>query len=152
LGSIVVHAEQPAKSPSTVEIDQLVQQLADTSFPVRQKASTRLKAIGLDALPALQKAAESPDPEVRQRAWRLIDGWAAEGKVPALLFQLSGEGGTSRANAAENLGKLGAAAKPAIPALTVAAQDKSDIIRCCAREALKNIQSVAEITVEVVNL
>lgn len=151
LGPALGRAEPPPPPPvvSVAEINQLVQDLGDSHFAVRQRASKRLQAIGLDALPALQMATETSDPEVRQRAWQLIDAWAAEGKVPALLFQLSGGNSSVRAAAADNLGKLGAGAKRAIPALALASQDKSDLVRCCAREAMKNIQSTPEVTVEV---
>jgi uncharacterized repeat protein (TIGR01451 family) len=150
---LTVRAEQkptPSDLTTTAEIHQLVQDLADNHFAVRQKASNRLRVLGLEALPDLEKATDSPDPEVRHRAWELIDGWAAEGKVPALLFQLSSSTGTARALAADSLGKMGAAAHKAVPALMKAAQDKIEIVRCSAREALKNIQAQPEITVEVV--
>jgi uncharacterized repeat protein (TIGR01451 family) len=134
------------------EINQLIQDLGSLRFSVRQHASDRLKEIGVVALPAVQEAAYSADPEVRQRALRLIDGWAAEGKVPALLFQLSSQTEPVRAAAADNLGKLGAAAKDAIPALALATKDPSDVVRCSAREALKTIQATPEVTIEVTAL
>ncbi len=150
---LTLRAEQPpapTDPAKAAEIRQLIQDLSDSRFPVRQKASHRLRTIGLDALTALQDATDSPDPEVRHRAWELIDTWAAEGKVPALLFQLSSSTGQSRALAAESLGKMGSAAHKAIPALTRASQDSMEIVRCSAREALKNIQTQPEINAEVV--
>lgn len=135
--------------PVPEEIQQLVRDLGDNRFPVRQRATDRLRAVGLDALPALQEVARSNDPEVRQRVWKLIDGWAAEGKIPALLAQLNSPHGGTRAEAAETLGKLGSAARPAVAALTKAVRDDSEVVRCSAREALKNIQAAPELTVEV---
>jgi hypothetical protein len=46
----------------------LIEQLGDPSFEVRERASERLTAIGGAALPALTRAATSPDAETRRRA------------------------------------------------------------------------------------
>ncbi|MBY0528204.1 MAG: HEAT repeat domain-containing protein [Gemmataceae bacterium] len=140
----------PTSSPE--EIKQLVKDLGDFHFETRQKASERLDAIGLPALPALQEATKSRDPEVCQRAWRLIDDWGAKGMVPALLFKLSDDNMPVRAAAADSLGKLGAAARTAIPALNDAMKDRSEVVRCCAREAIKVIESTPELKLEVVDL
>lgn len=146
-------AEQAATPPAvTEEVRKLVQDLGDARFPVRQRATERLRVVGLAALPALEEAAQDGDPEVRARAWHLIDEWAGQGKVPALLVQLTRGHGPTRAAAAEGLGKLGAAARPAIPALTRAARTDTELVRCSAREALKNIQAAPELSVEVVAL
>ncbi len=142
-------AQMPPKPATPEEIKQYADNLGDQRFPVRQYAFDQLKNIGLDALPALREATHSQDPEVVHRAWRLIDGWAAEGKVPALLFQLESNHEPQRAAAAETLGKMGTAAKVAVPALTVASRDKSELVRCCAREAIKNIEATAELMLEV---
>jgi HEAT repeat protein len=50
------------------ELRRLVEQLGDDSFDVREQASQQLTAIGGPALPALARAAVSPDAEVRRRA------------------------------------------------------------------------------------
>jgi hypothetical protein len=46
----------------------LVKQLGDESFEVREKANADLKALGVRAVPALRRAADSPDAEVKRRA------------------------------------------------------------------------------------
>jgi uncharacterized repeat protein (TIGR01451 family) len=142
----------PAKAATPEQIERLVKQLSDFHFDVRQQASDRLAAVGLAALPAVEEASKSRDPEVCMRARRLIDGWAAQGMVPALLFKLSDDSPPVRACAADALGKLGAAARPAIPALTDATHDRTELVRCCARDALKTIESTPELKLEVVDL
>jgi len=146
-------AQAPAPAPPPEEVDKLVEELGDPSFPVRQRAFAQLQRIGVDAsLPSLQKGLQSGDPEVVNRAWRLIDSWAGQGKVPALLFQLASARDSERATAAENLGKMGPSAKQAIPALTAASRDKSATVSLCAREALRQIEAVPELTLEVICL
>lgn len=57
--------------PATIRA--LIAQLADSSFEKRQEADKRLASIGAPALELLRKVAkESPDPELRNRATRLI--------------------------------------------------------------------------------
>ncbi len=54
-------------------IAQFVEQLSSDDFEVREKASSELKKIGSDAIPALQEAAKSEDPETRMRAESLLE-------------------------------------------------------------------------------
>src|SRR5262245_7870600 len=54
------------------EIDKLVKQLGGARFADREKANKALEAIGVPALEALRKAAESDDPELRRRAGDLV--------------------------------------------------------------------------------
>jgi len=147
------NAPQSAKPPSEVEVKLWIKQLGDFHFLVRQQASDKLTAAGLEALPQLQEATKHRDPEVVSRAWRIIEQWGGEGKVPAILFKLSADSAPIRAAAADQLGKMGAKAKDAIPALADATtKDESDVVRVCAREALKTIQSTAALRLEVVDL
>jgi len=153
LGQDAKTAQSAGKPPSAADMKRWVEQLGDFHFEVRQQASAKLTAAGLAALPYLQEATASSDPEVVRRAWWIIDGWAGEGKVPALLFKLSDQSAPVRAAAADQLGKMGARAKDAVAALNdVTAKDSSEIVRTCAREALKTIQSTAELKLEVVDL
>jgi hypothetical protein len=144
----------PEPKPATPEqMKRWVEQLGDFHFDVRQQASDKLATAGLAALPYLQEATTSSDPEVVRRAWWIIDGWAGEGKVPAILFKLSDQSAPVRAAAADQLGKMGARAKEAIPALTaVTNKDSSEIVRTCAREALKVIQASAELKLAVADI
>src|SRR5262245_18197967 len=64
-------AHLEAKPPEP-RIAELVKQLGDASFKLREAASRSLDQIGEDALPELRKAANDPDTEVRRRAAALI--------------------------------------------------------------------------------
>src|SRR4051812_35652924 len=66
LVAAIVRADDP---PS---IDKLIEQLGSPSFPTRERATKQLKERGVAALPALRKAMESKDEEVRKRAETLI--------------------------------------------------------------------------------
>ena len=61
----------PTTAPAD-DVDGLIARLGDPEFRVRREASSRLKQIGPSALPALRRAAESDDPEVRLRATQII--------------------------------------------------------------------------------
>src|SRR5262249_53064609 len=51
----------------------LVKQLGDDDFAAREKASDRLRALGTRALPALRRALQDADQEVRRRAQDCIN-------------------------------------------------------------------------------
>jgi hypothetical protein len=53
-------------------VEKLIEQLGSPSFPVRERAMKQLRERGPAALPALRKAMESKDEEVRKRAGSLI--------------------------------------------------------------------------------
>jgi hypothetical protein len=140
---------EPKPAPSVEELQELVRQLGDGDFTIREKATARLQEIGTAALPLLEKASASDDPEVRQRAWRLIDQRAADGEVPALLFQLSSQAPPARAGAAESLGRMEAKAQAALPALIKVIDDPTEFVRCSAQEALKKIQATLPVRLDV---
>jgi uncharacterized repeat protein (TIGR01451 family) len=136
-------------APSPEEMQTLIHQLGDERFPIRENASVRLLEIGPAALPLLERAAESKDPEVRQRAWQILDQHASEGNVPALLFQLSSQSAPIRAGAAESLGKMEAKAQPALPGLIKAVADPMEFVRCSAQEALKKVQATLPLRLDL---
>jgi hypothetical protein len=70
------------------EIARLVGQLGSSEYRERQEASKELEAIGAPALPALARAAESKDLEVRLRAKRLLKGHQANLRL--LVTKLKG--------------------------------------------------------------
>jgi uncharacterized repeat protein (TIGR01451 family) len=142
-----IWCESPGTPPA--EIQKLVRQLGDESFNVRQEASNKLLKIGLNALPYLEDATESGDPEVCTRSWELIDHWAAGGKIPALLFQLSRGSAPVRAGAADSLGKMEGKGQPALPGLIQATGDSAEYVRCSAQEAVKKIQLTLPVRLEV---
>ncbi len=64
------NAEPPA-NPATLE--QAISRLGHDEFAIREAASKQLWLVGIRAIPALQKAANGPDAEVRQRARTILE-------------------------------------------------------------------------------
>lgn len=64
----------PARAADTLasEVEQLIGQLGDRRYRVRQRASTRLAEIGVAARGRLERALASADPEVRHRARQIL--------------------------------------------------------------------------------
>jgi hypothetical protein len=63
--------DDAAETIDAKTIAELIGQLADDDYAVRQTATTKLGLIGATALPALEKAEQSRDPEVQFRAKHL---------------------------------------------------------------------------------
>jgi hypothetical protein len=59
-------------------VEKLIGELGDDAFRVRESASTKLALVGEPALPFLDKALKSEDPEVRRRARALKEGIVAK--------------------------------------------------------------------------
>jgi hypothetical protein len=142
-------SDAPPRQPPVEEIQRLIRQLGDNCFQMREEASKRLLDMGSPAIPWLEGAAESNDPEVRHRAWRIIDQRAAQGEIPALLCQLSSGSPPIRAGAADSLGKMEAKAQGALPILIKATGDVTEYVRCSAQEAVKKIQATLPIRLDV---
>ncbi len=70
----LVADEKPNAKPkvSAKEVDKLVAQLGDDAFKTRKAATRKLREIGLPAVPALAKAAQSNDLEVMTRAISIL--------------------------------------------------------------------------------
>lgn len=62
----------PKKTSTSPSLQQLIEQLGSRDFHVRETASKAIAALGTNALPALQKSRNHPDPEVRRRLDELI--------------------------------------------------------------------------------
>jgi hypothetical protein len=58
--------------PETAEAERLVRQLGSDDFKAREAAAKALLKLGPPARPALEKAQEGDDPEVRRRAGDLL--------------------------------------------------------------------------------
>jgi hypothetical protein len=63
--------EEPARNPAPTA-EQLIERLGSNDFRTREAASRALSDLGIAALPALRKAQNHPDPEVRRRLEELI--------------------------------------------------------------------------------
>jgi hypothetical protein len=63
----------PPRNQALDRIPQLINDLDDGSFEVREKASEELEKLGQAARPALVKAQDSPSAEVRRRVKLLLE-------------------------------------------------------------------------------
>jgi hypothetical protein len=84
--------------PSGQAIDELISQLGDPSFAVREAAAKRLMERE-DAAPALRKALKSADPEVVRRAREILDAFVRREKERAFarLADLAKHGAVDQA-------------------------------------------------------
>jgi len=78
---VLVLLSLAAAAAETAPVDRLVAQLGAANWEEREAASEKLLNLGSQAIPALERALNSPDPEVRFRARGLIDRlrWTAPG-------------------------------------------------------------------------
>ena len=60
------------QDPSTEDTDRLIQMLGAEDLPKREESAAALRKLGRPALPALEKAAADPDPEVARRVRDLL--------------------------------------------------------------------------------
>ncbi len=119
---------------TTARIKKLVEQLGDDSFSIREKAQEELLALGRPAVAALKQACKSDDAEVRHRAETILT--AIETSLQYLLENIKDRDSRVRREAIEALERLETKAKPAIPALTAALNDKEEAVREAAVSAL----------------
>lgn len=72
LGTTVLVRGDDAPKPPAPSVEQWIEQLGDKEFQKREAALKALQALGAQALPALVKARNHPDAEVRKRLAELI--------------------------------------------------------------------------------
>jgi hypothetical protein len=70
--AVTSRADEPRPASSAAEIARFIAQLGDDSYQAREAASEQLIEAGLAARPAVQKALDDPDPEVRLRSRRIL--------------------------------------------------------------------------------
>jgi uncharacterized protein (TIGR03067 family) len=73
----------------SARVARLVDQLGHKEFAKREAASKELQAIGEPARDALMKAAAGADPEVRRRAQKILDSFAARARAAAAKKELA---------------------------------------------------------------
>jgi tetratricopeptide (TPR) repeat protein len=80
----ILRADPKAAPEPEAPVERLVAQLGSASWAEREGASEKLLSLGKAAEAALERALTSPDPEIRQRARRLLDRIAfdAPGALP----------------------------------------------------------------------
>src|SRR5262249_5464859 len=85
--ALAIRAQAAAPpTPSQERIDRLIRQLGSDSFQEREAATRALARMGRAAVPALRRAARSPDLEVRARAGRLVRQFDADRYRALLTF------------------------------------------------------------------
>jgi hypothetical protein len=131
LGLASLHGEpMQAGSASGVavsEIKQLIAQLGDDHFRIRERATQDLIDLGRSALPLVRGAMDHRDAEIANRAQRIVAEIQAS---PAYLLEILGESDPKlRQEAAAGLERLGPYAKEALPALVAALKDNDDGVR-----------------------
>jgi hypothetical protein len=139
VGSLLLIGLIVSASPETQarEIEQLVQQLGDGRFRVREAAQRKLLTIGRSAVPALRAALTSDDLEVKARARDILR--QMQTSIEYLLDELKSGDAATRREAAESLGALGPKARAAIPTLLQLLKDRDESIREAAASALSSI-------------
>lgn len=70
--ALVLRADRPTTRPTDSKVSELITKLGHEDFRVRESAQEDLRKIGKSALPDLQQATKSPDPEVATRAEALV--------------------------------------------------------------------------------
>lgn len=90
LASVSAASAAPAAPPSPQQIARWIEQLGDSKFSVREKASKQLWAAGSTAEPALNEALKSEDAEVVRRARDILDkfAWGIYPDTPADIVAL----------------------------------------------------------------
>jgi hypothetical protein len=130
-------ADKPANAPTVEEINNLVTQLGDDHFKVREAATAKLISIGRPAVKAVRAALKSKDAEVQHRARHVLD--TIHASVANLIEDLKDDDAAVRKEAAELLEPLGPKAKSAIAALVEALKDKEEPVRDAVLGALLSI-------------
>jgi len=110
------------------EMGRLVRDLGAADFATREAASKKLRTFGPTAIPALEKAAASDDPEVRTRAREILKGLSGGARAMAVR----------RLMAIRTLGEL---KKPqALPTLRALLKSKEPFVADYAQRAIAAIQ------------
>lgn len=112
----------------------------------RQTAARLLKEIGPAARPAtaaLCEALRDPDPVIRGRAGQALCRIGAPA-VPSLVAALGEQDVEVRRATASILGRIGPAAREALPALRRALQDPDAEVRLMAKEAQRKIEGTGK--------
>lgn len=132
-------AEPESKAPSTERIRQLIRQLDDDDFEVREQATQELTGIGPAAGPALRSAlGAAKSLEVRCRLERVLE--KIKNSLPYLRDCLHDTDPKVRKESAQRLAELGDKAKPALPALVELLKDKDEDVREAAALAVFGLE------------
>lgn len=129
----------PATGASAEATEQLIKRLGSSSFNERESAQKALIAIGVPAVPQLQSALKSSDPETARRARGCISEISKKDPIGHLLLDLDNPDAQLRCNAAARLAELGPKAKVALPALIQRLDDPDSTVQYLSLGALANM-------------
>jgi HEAT repeat protein len=136
-------AESWQSNPSGEDIPRLIQVLKAGDENSRANAAEALGSLGADgksALPALLSALGDEGERVRQNALRAIIAIGPDATATQpLTNSLKDSDNLVRALSANALGQIGPSARPSIPALREALQDRDENVQKEAADALKAI-------------
>jgi HEAT repeat protein len=129
------------KEKAASAIPALLETLNDESTIVRFAAGKALFQIGPESIPPAVEGLKSSQQRVRLHCAYVLSRFGAEAKlsVSALASTLSDENTSVRAAAADALGAMEKAAKPALPDLLKALNDKESWVKNSAAEAKMKI-------------
>ncbi len=123
----------------------LIAKLKDPNPDIRSLSAETLGQLGQaakPAVPALITALNDPNPQSDALArTKTAEALGQLGEIGELMTALQNKNPLVRWRAAYVLGKMGATAKVAIPALTIASQDPDEFVQRRAKEALKRLNN-----------
>ena len=125
---------------SAERVPELLAELGGGCESARLRAAYALKGAGSAAVPGLTRLLRADSQELRRNACHALSA-IGEAAVEPLIdsLQRGDAAAHERAEAAETLGDIGLAARPAVPALTRRLQDESAEVRAQAAEALGTV-------------
>jgi tetratricopeptide (TPR) repeat protein len=137
-------AKPPVPTPLNPDVQGLIDQLGSPNFGVRVAATEKLRTSTADRLrPALLDAAHhSPDPEIRQRAAKLLCdlNWSTADDARQIQLTLSDYRTPDPEKRTEVIARLGAMGAPAVPALLrLLGEEPSDDVRWAIVAAVRLI-------------
>jgi HEAT repeat protein len=106
---------------------------------MKRDCGLALSRIGPAAVPPLLKALEEPSTQIDVMAAIAWHGSDAADAVPKLREILKGADAAKRMQALETLGRLGPAAKDAVPDMIAALKDKDHLVRAMAAASFKSM-------------
>jgi len=136
-GPAFAQGDTKKKPPTDQQIAELIKKLGDVRFRIRDHAHQRLIQIGKPALPQLNKAAQSKEPEIQVFARKII----LEIEVAELIAKLGDVRFKVRQGAHQRLVKIG---RPALPQLRKAVASEEVEIRMRAAKIIKEIEALME--------
>jgi len=132
-----------ASKANPKEIASLIDKLKTNDDRELDAAIEKLGEIGEPAIPALMKAGQDKNLQVRRSAAQVLIQMGPPA-IPALAKALKNSDADVRSNAAEALGRIGAEAKTALPQLVPLLKDSHADVRSNAAEALGRIGAEAK--------